>query len=507
MLAQTRLHHRKFRFPAKRLTGILVMVLGSVLFVGCSPAAGPASTVTAAPALTDSAPATSTPIPSNTPLPTATLTPSPTLVPTSTATASATTVGLYYANSFEENEAGFSDWIIHEIVDTRHFEHVGPYLFELSEGKKQIVDATDQPMVYAIYERRLPLSGWVISEEMEFVGTGAVSHGLICRYSTQGWYEMSFSSDGGWKIELVEGEAEDLDRTTLAEGNSEAIKPAFNRLGISCVGDTLSLSANGQVLGSVQDGTLTEGNMVGFSYRDDLAADVHLEISKFYLTDAGGKPVIEFSVEANSFYFADQSWAVSAGFPADVRSTVPSFTETNLFSGQAVVSINQPGRWIAIYPGELPYNIEMSVDTEILNGSRVGVGVMCRWSEEKGGYALWYTDRWDIITPYNIDPYGVPVSVGTAEFNSTNWASLLAGPEHRITARCWNDLVDLIIDGQLVSSHKTSTFPYEGNANKAGKMVGLMVWTLDPAGATVTFDNLTISWNANLPTPPPKATP
>lgn len=89
--------------------------------------------------------------------------------------------------------------------------------------------------------------------------------GLICRYQdNSNFYFGIISSDGYYAIGIV------LDGTQTAIGQ-EGMQPATkgiikagsetNRLRFDCVGDTLSLYANGQLIASVQDANFTEGNV------------------------------------------------------------------------------------------------------------------------------------------------------------------------------------------------------------------------------------------------------
>jgi hypothetical protein len=119
---------------------------------------------------------------------------------------------------------------------------------------------------------------------------------------------------------------------------------------------------------------------------------------------------------------------------------------------------------------------------------------MCRWSESNGGYLLWYTNGYVITSPYDVNTEGNLVYYGDkAEYATLEYADLLAGNQHKITGRCWGNLVQMYIDGQLVASHDISAFPMERDRNKNGVLVGLMFSTLDPNGASIWIDNLTFS--------------
>lgn len=441
-----------------------------------------------------------------TPIPTATLTPSITPIP------SPTPEWLLYANMFDGEQSGLSDWIIHESIDTRHFDRSGPFVFDLADenNPNQSLDALDASTIYAILDQRLPAQGWVLDETMEFVGSGNATHALVCGYSQSGWYELAISSAGHWSIALAKADSSTTTKTILAEGNSDAITSGINRLKASCIGDQLSLEANGQSLGTVSGASLPFGDVVGFTYQEEASSDMHLEISRFFVTDPAGKALLEYSAERDSFYFAYSYWAISADAPRDILSLLSPFSVVKTQSGSAQISLPSPGRWMAIYPEKLPYSVEVSLDVDARIDTGNGFGVICRWDENLGGYALWYAGggKYVITSPFSQENHGDIILYGaSAEYATTEWASLLEGTRHHIVARCWGNMVQLYIDGYLVSSHDITAFPMARDRNKSGLMVGLMWMVGDPFGATATIDNLTISTGDALMIPVPTFTP
>ena len=86
---------------------------------------------------------------------------------------------------------------------------------------------------------------------------------VICRASTDGWYEFSMTSGGYWYIWLYYDE----EYTQLAKGASKAInmKNQANQLTATCVGSELTFYINGTKMGAVTDRTLMGGGQVGVS--------------------------------------------------------------------------------------------------------------------------------------------------------------------------------------------------------------------------------------------------
>ncbi len=87
--------------------------------------------------------------------------------------------------------------------------------------------------------------------------------GLLCRLNTQyNYYVFLISSQGEYGIGIVEN----LNLRLLGEGNlgvSEAIRPGLeiNHLAVTCLGNTLTLEVNGQPVISVEDDTISAGDV------------------------------------------------------------------------------------------------------------------------------------------------------------------------------------------------------------------------------------------------------
>jgi hypothetical protein len=187
-----------------------------------------------------------------------------------------------------------------------------------------------------------------------------------------------------------------------------------------------------------------------------------------------------------------------------VRAIIESIATVNEDNGQLSVTMDSPGYWLAIYPNELLPNVEFSADVETSEMSYFDlVGVVCRWQEKDGGYAIWMGHGGFGSTPIGMGENGIPAKNGAAEFYAEDKDGLITGSTtHHITARCWGDLVEMFVDGEKISSHSLSSFPYEGNY-KTGNQIGLffLVPAESEVPATVQIDNLVVSWNMATPTP------
>jgi hypothetical protein len=87
--------------------------------------------------------------------------------------------------------------------------------------------------------------------------------GLICRYQdTENFYAFLISSDGYYSIlKYSGGSSESLGADGMLSTDAVSQGDTTNHLRADCVGDSLSLYANGQLLHSVTDSTFTSGDV------------------------------------------------------------------------------------------------------------------------------------------------------------------------------------------------------------------------------------------------------
>lgn len=403
--------------------------------------------------------------------------------------------GLLYLNDFNDEADALQDWTMYEINDPRHYHATDPNIF-LVDRRLHLEGSNEQPL-YMIYDMKFPNEGWNINMKMNFVNKGKAQISLICNYSAVGWYEFGIGSDGTWRILRSDSKNEsDFKFTTLAEGTSATIAADQNNIKIGCVNEKLSLKVNDETIAEVVDSDPLHGEIYGTMYYEAQDSDIYTEISEILLTTPDGKDITQFTQNQNSFDRSLVYTAISYGWPSDVHSIKEDNIESRLTNGEFDVSIESSGSWFAISPNIFPANLEFSadIDTSDLEDYSFGIGIICRWDDNHGGYALWYVGGRFMTTPIDLDVYGVPHVNGAAEFFVDDKESILDGPLHHITARCWNDNVEMYVDGNLISNHTPASFPYEGNY-KSGKQVGLFVTSNRGVPVDVSFDNLMVSWN------------
>jgi len=123
-----------------------------------------------------------------------------------------------------------------------------------------------------------------VSIEVDVLKSDDVQHdmGLICRYQdTKNFYYLLISSDGYFAIgKFLDGNEELIGSTEMRQDNTGAIHTgtADNHLRADCVGDTLTLYANGAKLFQAQDTDFAKGNvgLIAASY-DDTPVTVYFD--------------------------------------------------------------------------------------------------------------------------------------------------------------------------------------------------------------------------------------
>jgi hypothetical protein len=118
--------------------------------------------------------------------------------------------------------------------------------------------------VYALYDLDLQPSDVRLDAAVETVaGPNRNNISLVCRATTDGWYEFSMNSGGYWYIYKYENG----DYAVLNSGGSTAInlQKAKNELIATCIGTKLTFYVNGVEMGSATDNRFQGGGQVGVS--------------------------------------------------------------------------------------------------------------------------------------------------------------------------------------------------------------------------------------------------
>ena len=250
------------------VVGILVLgvmcVCGGLYFYGTNlPDPTSIPTITPIPSI----PPTDTPLPTEEPtaLPTLTPTDIPTEVPTFTPEPEIILSQILFQDNFSDtNTAGWGQ--------DRDSEHITDYE---QGGYRILVNKVDW-----IYWANPELFFTDVRVEVDVTKQGGPDtneFGIICRYvDVDNFYFLTATSDGYYSIsKYVAGEYFNLSEETFVATDSVNQGNAINHLRADCVGSTLTLYINGQLVDSVTDGDYTSGDvgLLAGSY-DEAGADV-----------------------------------------------------------------------------------------------------------------------------------------------------------------------------------------------------------------------------------------
>ena len=190
--------------------------------------------------------ATSTPLPTETPLPSPTSTPVPPAIEMPTATQVAGK--LVYEDDFSKE----SGWAQQQNDEWGMGYANGGYFIEVNITDAPIWSVRNQELEDVLLE----------VDASRSQGPASGYYGLVCRHlNGDNYYTLVISDEGPFGIGIVE-DGEKL--RFLQEGIAppEVLNPTGtpNRLRADCVGNTLSLYANGVKLAEVQDSTFDAGD-------------------------------------------------------------------------------------------------------------------------------------------------------------------------------------------------------------------------------------------------------
>ena len=196
--------------------------------------------------------ATQTPLATSTPLPTETPLPSPTSTPVPTATEMPTATQVAGRLVYEDDFSKESGWAQQQNDDWGMGYANGGYFIEVNITDAPIWSVRNQELEDVLLE----------VDASRSQGPASGYYGLVCRHlNGDNYYTLVVSDEGPFGIGIVE-DGEKL--RFLQEGIAppEVLNPAGtpNRLRADCVGNTLTLYANGVKLAEVQDSTFDAGD-------------------------------------------------------------------------------------------------------------------------------------------------------------------------------------------------------------------------------------------------------
>ncbi len=425
------------------------------------PAAAPTAVPSAIPT------AISTPIPSPTALPTQPPTAVPTATPVPTALPTLPAVGaLLYQDDFSTAD---NTWF-------GSFEGGGT---EVLGGVAQF---TVNKASWQVWQESSYVQAKDVIIDVDgliFSGPADSEYGLLCRYvDADNHYGLTISGDGFVSIfERVAGEIESL----YGEFSEGVIDPTVNHITAACIGDTLSIYANGIFLASVKDGSHVSGDvgLIAGTW-DDPGAVVRFDNLKVSSpaqaqTSAptavpGPKLPSNLTLLYQDDFASQQSnW----GWRSNDSSIVENIEGTLQFTALKTDYLSWTKSTLVNVS-----DMVITVEGQLLSGGNNNqYGVVCRYIDGDNYYALTLASNGyvEIFRQLADDYENLYTGMSTGVINPSL---------NRITASCIGDTLSLYANGVLLASVQDSSHA-SGDA-------GMIVDTADDVPAVVRFDNFAV---------------
>jgi hypothetical protein len=146
------------------------------------------------------------------------------------------------------------DWLFYSLYD------LDDYMLEADANGLLISIVHPDDLISAYLD--LWFTDVTVSTSTDFVeGDADLTYELICRSSDVGEYIFAFDLLGYYYVWYYDAVAEEI--TELDEGESGSINTdsGLNAMTISCIGENLDFSINNELVSSIVDDTLTEGQV------------------------------------------------------------------------------------------------------------------------------------------------------------------------------------------------------------------------------------------------------
>jgi hypothetical protein len=156
-----------------------------------------------------------------------------------------------YADDFSNPKSGWETW-----TDAN-----GSFVAYQNNGLRILVK--DQQFDYWSRPGRRFVDASIEVDAIKLAGPNDNDFGLICRYQDRNnFYAFLISSDGyAGIIKVADGKYNVLNGTELAYSQSIRQGEALNHLQANCVGQSLALAVNGEVVAQVQDAAFAAGEV------------------------------------------------------------------------------------------------------------------------------------------------------------------------------------------------------------------------------------------------------
>lgn len=332
------------------------------------------------------------------------------------------------------------------------------------------VRTVNQPNVHAAIDAR------------QVGGPSSGFWGVVCRWQDiNNFYAATISGDGTTGILRVQNGL----HSWLNQGTADYDASAWNRVGITCDFNTITLFVNGDEVLQATDTVFTTGGMAGVMVgtRSAAGADVHFDNFTAYtrttpiampppgipVTGPPDEPIHPDTarlVISDDFTFP-RVFLTGAAPEWQIQYVGNEYRIVNHFFNSHVSSVR-----LVNHP-----NVHAAIDARQVGGPSSGFwGVVCRWQDINNFYAATVSGNGTtgILRVQN----GLHnwLNQGTANYNPEAW--------NRVSATCDGNTIILFVNGEEALQATDTVFTTSGRA-------GVMVGTRGAPGTDVHFDNFT----------------
>jgi len=301
--------------------------------------------------------------------------------------------------------------------------------------------------------------------------TGGGDFGLLCRYQdSRNFYALEISEDGYFSIwKSVNDETTSIIDWTQS---SDVHTIAATTIGAACIGNRLTLMAEGVVLGEATDDDLADGS-AGLIAGTWEKGGLTVAFDDFQAR-APGAP----ASASGNVLFADNFSDSNSGW--DRYSDEKAITDYS--QGGYRIWVNDTQQEVWANPGLDVQDAVIDVETTALDGPQDNdFGVICRYEDNQNFYVFEInSDGYAIIGMYRAGEW---LGLSSEKFLPSD-AILQGNATNRMRAECAGSTLRLYVNDDLVAEADDSTF-------RSGD-VGLIAGTFDEPGTDILFDNFKV---------------
>ncbi len=348
----------------------------------------------------------------------------------------------------------------------------------ISNGEFSLNVIKDQTDAWSTYPLELGDVSIEVDARKAF-GSDVNNYGVMCRYQdSDNFYFLQVGSDGTYAItRYLNGENSVLVDWT----NSQNVRKgdATNHLRADCVGDILSLYANGALLASVQDDNLASGKFaLGAGTYDD--GNVQINFDNLVVSSLGGQlnAAPQPAPVGDNLIFFDDFSDNSAEWPEESNENA----SYSLGDGEYFINVQTPNYMVWARQYDDWGNATIDVDTRLAGGTDNNeLGIICRYQDSDNFY------QFSISSDgyYRLGKWVAGDLTNIVDWDTSDAIDQNSYRNH-LTAICDGDTLAMRVNGTELFNVLDSSLPASGNA-------AMYVGTFDDPDTTIAFDNFSVT--------------